>query len=848
MPIVPLPQDAARLLRAHVVISTPLSVVKELVDNAIDAGASAIEVRISPNTVDRIEVRDNGGGISPSDYDALGRSGHTSKIASLEELKALGGTSLGFRGEAIAAMCAVAKVTVTTKTAVEKMAAVFELLPMGKGPLKPASKPTPVGTTLTVTDLFARYPVRRKAAIKDSRPILIKIKQLLAAYALARPCLRISLREIGSSSSPPWSYSPRPGSGIKEATLSLFGRDLAAQCTESSSSSPSTHECVEDATEGVVRIEAFIPGPNADPAKISKGSFLAVDARPVSSARGTFKKIVSSFRKHLRHCLDTSSNTALKDPFIALNIVCPTGTYDVNLEPAKDDVLFVDEQVILRACDRLFERVYKPLGSGGDQQDLAGSDARDICDQVNPRSNDTTERTQASTERGLRSCAGPPRTGITSTRDNDHREAIIMDPGTHPAGEQPQSRTTPTAQLIRSKTPPALEHIARRALNWSVNMDANEISEDDLHQTADQTGCHPLPTEDDEASRPLDGVNPWMLAKMNAAARPPHPPVPALRDSHSSSTHPISSTTLAPGDALREAPPGHEGISPHDSISTAQDQHLPGSGRSLRHPPVQAHGAVPGGPFRSHFSRGGHRRQPQRINPQQQDDTSNAPLTPPPSARAGTRIRGQGLADQGQMKSIGARYSMQQTRLPSWNHERPSRSRVQKNTTYTPPSNPPSTRRNEATTEREFLEGMSLRPSRPPREETLRGTAALPSFTSAWTVLKHSTHRETDSSAAPNLAKGDSQRHIGERPLRSARGRKLNKPLGHSQRVNGSALLELPTKYTLGLLSMESRLASVDNYMLTGTIQYGLKAIDAASKAQIEKLLHQRLAESTGGR
>lgn len=427
MPIVPLPQDTARLLRAHVVISTPLSVVKELVDNAIDAGASAIEVRISPNTVDRIEVRDNGGGISPSDYEALGRSGHTSKIASLEELKALGGTFLGFRGEAIAALCAVGKVTVTTKTAAEKMAAVFELLPMGKGSLKPASKPTPVGTTLTVTDLFARYPVRRKAAIKDSRPVLIKIKQLLAAYALARPCLRISLREVGSSASPPWLYSPRPGSGIKEAALSLFGRDLSAQCIESSSLSPPAHVSVEGATEGIIRIEAFIPGPNADPANISKGSFLAVDGRPVSSARGTFKKIVSSFRRHLRHCLDTNNHTPLKDPFIALNIVCPTGTYDVNLEPAKDDVLFVDEQLILRACDRVFERVYKPHGSGGDQQDLAGPDGREICDQVNPRSNVTPERTRASSDRELRSCAGPPGTEDTSTRDNHHREAIITD-------------------------------------------------------------------------------------------------------------------------------------------------------------------------------------------------------------------------------------------------------------------------------------------------------------------------------------------------------------------------------------------------------------------------------------
>lgn len=113
-------------------------------------------------------------------------------------------------------------------------------------------------------------------------------------------------------------------------------------------------------------------------------------------------------------------------------------------------------------------------------------------------------------------------------------------------------------------------------------------------------------------------------------------------------------------------------------------------------------------------------------------------------------------------------------------------------------------------------------------------------------MLKYATRRETDSSAAPNLAKDGNQRHIRERPLRSARSRKPDRPPEHSQKANDSVPLELPTKDTLGLLSLESRLASVDNYMLTGTIQYGLRAIDAASKARIEKLLHQRLAETYG--
>ncbi|KAL8388424.1 hypothetical protein RB595_009252 [Gaeumannomyces hyphopodioides] len=863
MPILPLPQDAARLLRAHVVIVTPLSVVKELVDNAIDAHASAVEVLISPNTVDRIEVRDNGRGISPSDYEALGRRGHTSKLARLEELKALGGKSLGFRGEAVAAMCAVGKVTVTTRTAGERMAAIFELLPAGKGSLKPASKPTPVGTTLTVADLFARYPVRRTAAIKDSRAILVKIKQLLAAYALARPCLKISLKELGSSSPPRWSYSPRLGSGIKEAASSLFGHDLAAQCIESFSLPPSTPVCAENAMEGTVRIEAFIPGPNADLAKISKGSFLAVDSRPVSSARGTFKKIVSSFRRHLRHCIDTSGNTALKDPFIALNIVCPTGAYDVNLEPAKDDVLFVDEQAIIVACDMMFERIYKAREPGGGRQQLAGPDGEVTRDEDDLCSSKALERTRTSADSVLHSCADPSETEDDSTPGGHHRETAITDASDLADRGRLRSRTDSPECSRGSMTPSTLQQIARRGLNWTVNMDADEISGDyspSYEKTAKETGNSTPPTEDDEASRPLDNVNPWMLAKMGAAARHPHPSVPTVPGSHSSA-HWDPRPTPTARDIPREEPLEDEDISPDDSISMLQDLDVPGSRRPLRSRTVQVQGSVPGGPFRTPLPKGGRQRQSQRSNTQQQVDTSNTIRMPPQSTRAEARARARGAARYAQGNSTGARRSLQQTRLPSWNPARPSRAREQENTASTAPSDFPSTRRDEAAAERGF-ESMRMRLPRlpsPPRRESRRGTATIPSFTSALTVLNKAAHRETDTPVASNRTKDDYQchEHARERPSTTTQRRELDGPPVHSDTLDDNEFLESPTKDTLGLvtwagpgslnhLSQGGRLSSVDNYMLTGAIQYGLRAIDTASKARIDKLLRQQLVDTYG--
>jgi DNA mismatch repair ATPase MutL len=99
MSIAALPKSTTRLLTSSQVLTTPASLIKELVDNSLDARATSINISISSNTVDIIEVRDNGHGIQPDDRAVLGRRGWTSKITCLEDLKHV--SSLGFRGEAL---------------------------------------------------------------------------------------------------------------------------------------------------------------------------------------------------------------------------------------------------------------------------------------------------------------------------------------------------------------------------------------------------------------------------------------------------------------------------------------------------------------------------------------------------------------------------------------------------------------------------------------------------------------------------------------------------------------------------------------------------------------------------
>lgn len=126
MPITALPQDTARAIGSTSVISDPCSVVKELLDNALDASATSVFIEISQNTVDVIQVKDNGCGIPPSDHALVCKRAHTSKIATVEGLKKIGGSSLGFRGEALASTAEVSGgVTVTTRVDTEPVASVI---------------------------------------------------------------------------------------------------------------------------------------------------------------------------------------------------------------------------------------------------------------------------------------------------------------------------------------------------------------------------------------------------------------------------------------------------------------------------------------------------------------------------------------------------------------------------------------------------------------------------------------------------------------------------------------------------------------------------------------------------
>lgn len=252
MPISPLPPSTARAISSTSVVTDAWSVVKELLDNALDADSTSVSVEIAQNTIDTIQVKDNGHGIDATDVEFVCKKAHTSKIQTLEDLRTLGGRSLGFRGVALASIAEMSElVTVTTKTQAQPVASLLKYNRLGDlirySHLYPLSVQRggnsncvvvsrektshPVGTTVCVIGFLKHVPVRKQAASKTASKTISRIKRLLQAYAIAQPATRLSLKVLrAKNDSANWIYAPTQNATIADAALKIWGPEIKTQC------------------------------------------------------------------------------------------------------------------------------------------------------------------------------------------------------------------------------------------------------------------------------------------------------------------------------------------------------------------------------------------------------------------------------------------------------------------------------------------------------------------------------------------------------------------------------------------------------------------------------------------
>jgi len=325
-----LPEHIANLIAAGEVVERPGSVAKELIENAVDAGASRITVEIRAGGVAYLRVTDDGSGILPEDVPMAFERHATSKLRTEEDLGAI--VTLGFRGEALAAVAAVAKVDMMTRTGHSAEGTQISI----EGGERRALSETgcPVGTTVIIRDLFYNVPARAKFLKKDATESAY-VESAIVGAALARPDIAFTLIKDGREAL----FTQGDGSMLS-AIHAVCGRDIASSLVGIAGS------------QGHITVEGFVTPPSASRANRSMQHFF-VNGRPVRS-------------RLLGSAIDQVYKGRLmggRHPACFLNLSLHVSSVDINVHPAKLEVKFMNEK-------EAFSAVYHAV-----QASLAGFDA-----------------------------------------------------------------------------------------------------------------------------------------------------------------------------------------------------------------------------------------------------------------------------------------------------------------------------------------------------------------------------------------------------------------------------------------------------------------------------------------
>ncbi|MRW92673.1 DNA mismatch repair endonuclease MutL [Duganella sp. FT80W] len=309
-PIQALPDQLISQIAAGEVVERPSAVVKELLENALDAGGTQIAVRLEEGGVKRICITDNGRGIPPEQMPlALARHA-TSKIASLDDLENVG--TLGFRGEALASIASVAQVTITSRTADATHAWAIE----GSHNATPTPSSGALGTTVDVKDLYFNTPARRKF-LKSEQTEFGHCAEVVRRIALARPDVSFSLSHNGRTVDH-WNVSE-----IARRSAQILGDGFAEA------------RLPVDEVVGPLRIHGYIGLPTASKAR-ADGQFFYVNGRFVRD-------------KVLVHAVKAAYQDVLhgdRFPSYVLSLDMDPALVDVNVHPSKIEVRFRDGRAV----------------------------------------------------------------------------------------------------------------------------------------------------------------------------------------------------------------------------------------------------------------------------------------------------------------------------------------------------------------------------------------------------------------------------------------------------------------------------------------------------------------------
>ncbi len=311
-----LDSHVADLIAAGEVVERPASVAKELLENALDAGASAVSVEVQHGGLTYLRITDNGCGITPSQLPTAFLRHATSKLRRAEDLAAIG--TLGFRGEALAAIAAVSRVDIFSRERGAEQGASLHL--EGGVPGEVTETGCPEGTTICVRDLFYNTPARMKFMKKDTAEGAA-VTGVVTHLALSHPEVSVKLIRDGAE------VLHTPGDGqLRSAIYAALGRDFALGLLPVSGCG------------GDIQVEGFVTKP------LNGGG---TRARQLFFVNGRFVK-----SQLLTAALEEAYRNRLlkgKFPGCVLHITLPKNTVDVNVHPAKTVVKFQNERAVFDA-------------------------------------------------------------------------------------------------------------------------------------------------------------------------------------------------------------------------------------------------------------------------------------------------------------------------------------------------------------------------------------------------------------------------------------------------------------------------------------------------------------------
>ena len=337
-----LPPHLANQIAAGEVIERPASVVKELIENSLDAGATRIQVRVEQGGVKRIEVADNGEGIAKEQL-PLALSRHaTSKIATFEDLVHV--RNFGFRGEALPSIASVSRLTLTSRTDNDETGWCLRVAPDG-GAARPQPSALPrCGTIVEVCDLFCNLPARRKF-LKAARTEFGHVRQLLHKVALARFDVEWVLEHDGNEM---FRLPPAEGEEARRARLGkILGKAFAEHCAG-----------FENDADGL-RLWGWIGAPTISRSQPDM-QFTYVNGRVVRD-------------KTVSHALRQAYQDVLfhgRHPYCVLHVEMDPSAVDVNVHPAKHEVRFRQQRTVHDFVRVTVQRTIAAL-TPGDMPNLA---------------------------------------------------------------------------------------------------------------------------------------------------------------------------------------------------------------------------------------------------------------------------------------------------------------------------------------------------------------------------------------------------------------------------------------------------------------------------------------------